>query len=120
MALIAYGGIAAQFGFALLATLWLATAIAAIRAIVRQDYPAHGRWMIRNYALTFSAVMLRLWLTLFLRYDMPMDISYIAVAWISWVPTLAVTELIIAASAGSKVSPAARYDFEHLSPHPHN
>lgn len=104
MALIAYGGTPAQLGFALLAMLWLATAIAAIRALLRHDYSAHGTWMIRNYALTFSAVMVRLWLTLFLRYDMPMEISYIAVAWISWIPTLAVAELIIAAGAGSKVS----------------
>ncbi len=39
---------------------WLYTGAQAYLSIRRRDVVAHRRWMIRNYALTFAAVTLRL------------------------------------------------------------
>ena len=95
MALTAFGGLPARIGFAMLGLLWLATGATAYLRIRRGDVRLHREWMIRNYALTFSAVMLRVWLPLFLAlgYDFPE--AYTTVAWLCWVPNLLVAELII-------------------------
>lgn len=85
MAMHAYGGTVARSGFALLALLWLYTAWQAYAAIRRRDVATHRRWMMRNFALTFAAVTLRLWMPLFAGLGIPFDIVYPAVAWISWV-----------------------------------
>lgn len=95
MALTAFGGLPARIGFAMLGLLWLATGATAYLRIRRGEVRLHREWMIRNYALTFSAVMLRVWLPLLLAlgYDFPE--AYMTVAWLCWVPNLLVAELII-------------------------
>lgn len=95
LAFSALGALPGRTGFGLLAVLWLATGSMAYRRIRQGDVQRHRRWMIRNYALTFSAVTLRLWLPLLfaLGYDFPE--SYPTVAWLAWVPNLLVAELII-------------------------
>lgn len=90
-----YGGLPTHFGFGLLALLWLTTGAAAYRQIRRHDIAAHREWMIRNYALTFSAVTLRLWLALFLILRCPFSEAYTTVSWLCWVPNLLIAELII-------------------------
>ena len=54
------GGPITAIGFTLLAIIWLYTGSMAYLAIRRRDIAAHRRWMIRNYALTFAAVTLRI------------------------------------------------------------
>ena len=95
MAVTAFGGLPTRIGFGMLASLWLITGAMAYVHIRRGNVRIHRQWMIRNYALTFSAVMLRLWLPLFfaLRYEFP-D-AYRTAAWLCWVPNLLVAELII-------------------------
>jgi uncharacterized membrane protein len=95
MALTAFGGLPTRIGFLMLAALWLTTGAMAYLRIRQGDVRAHREWMIRNYALTFSAVMLRVWLPLFLSlgYDFPE--AYATVAWLSWAPNLLAAELII-------------------------
>jgi uncharacterized membrane protein len=56
------GGLAGQFGFFLLAVVWLVSGWQAYSAIRRGDVQAHRIWMIRNFALTFAAVTLRAYL----------------------------------------------------------
>ncbi|MGW7582161.1 DUF2306 domain-containing protein [Kitasatospora sp. NPDC054769] len=46
----------------LLAAAWLSTAARAYRTIRRGEVQAHRIWTIRNYAPTFAAVTLRLYL----------------------------------------------------------
>jgi len=58
----AFGGPVARLGFAGLALAWLFTGATAFAAARRRDFAAHRRWMIRNFALTFAAVTLRLYL----------------------------------------------------------
>lgn len=84
MSFFAYGGLMARSGFAVLALLWLYTGWQAYAAIRRRDYAMHRRWMIRNFALTFAAVTLRLWLPLFVVLGIPFELGYPLVAWICW------------------------------------
>lgn len=98
MAWMAFGGLAAQSGFLLLGLSWLATALLAIRALLRQEIAEHGRWMKRNYGLTFSAVMVRAWLTIAFHLELPIETSYVMVAWLSWVPTALCVELMLVSS----------------------
>ncbi|HVG97024.1 MAG TPA: DUF2306 domain-containing protein [Chloroflexota bacterium] len=96
MSFLAYGGLPARIGFGMLAVLWLFTAGAAYVRIRAKQIESHKRWMIRNYALTFAAVTLRLWLIgLQALAGVPQLEAYITVAWISWVPNLLVAEWIV-------------------------
>ncbi|QKJ18496.1 DUF2306 domain-containing protein [Microbacterium hominis] len=93
------------FGFGALGVLWLVTGMRGYRAIRRGDVPAHQAWMIRNYALTFSAVTLRLWLPLLLVLSLSLGVpggadaafanAYAAVPFLCWVPNLIVAEWLI-------------------------
>jgi uncharacterized membrane protein len=95
MALHAHGGPASQAGFAGLALGWLYTGARAYAAIRRRDVPAHRRWMFRNFALTFAAVTLRLWLPAAGAAGIPFGVAYPAIAWLCWVPNLLVAEWLV-------------------------
>lgn len=93
IARISQGGFSAHLGFSLLALLWLASASIAFANIRRGDIRAHRRWMIRNFALTFAAVTLRVELPLMTGgLGIPFADAYQAVAWLAWVPNLVVAE----------------------------
>jgi len=94
MAFHAFGGLPARLGFGVLAVLWLHTGYRAYRAIRARDIAAHRRWMVRNFALTFAAVMLRLYLPTAMLSGLAFESAYIAVAWLCWVPNLIAAELI--------------------------
>jgi uncharacterized membrane protein len=95
MAFHAYGGIAARAGFAVLALLWLYTALCAFAAIRGRDVAAHRRWMVRNFALTFAAVTLRLYLPSAMAARIPFELAYPAIAWLCWIPNLIVAEWLL-------------------------
>ena len=94
LAFTAQGGLTARIGFGMLAVLWLATAVLAYIRIREHDIEAHRRWMIRNYALTFAAVTLRLWLPALGAAGYSFPEAYAAVAWLCWVPNLLVAEIV--------------------------
>lgn len=93
------------FGFTALAALWLITGWRAYRAIRRGDVPSHQAWMIRNYALTYSAVTLRIWLPLLLllplvlgrpwEMETAFENAYAAVPFLAWLPNLVFAEWLI-------------------------
>ena len=95
MAFLAYGGFPARLGFATLAILWLGSGFMAYRQIRRKAIQSHRQWMVRNYALTFAAVTLRLWQVVFQVAEVEFLIAYITVAWLSWIPNLIVTEWVV-------------------------
>jgi uncharacterized membrane protein len=95
MAFHAFGGIAARLGFAMLALAWLYTGFRAYRAIRARDLAAHRQWMVRNFALTFAAVTLRLWLPASIASGIPFELAYPVVAWLCWVPNLLAAELLL-------------------------
>lgn len=98
LATIATGGLVARVGFFFLAILWLWSGTAAYLAIRRGDVDTHRRWMVRNFALTFVAVTLRLHLPILqFGFGAPFEVAYPVVAWLCWVPNLVVAEWIILA-----------------------
>ena len=86
----AFGGLPSQLGFGLLALAWLATGGAALASIVRGDVASHRRWMTLNFALTFAAVTLRLYLPAAIVGGVPLETAYRIVAWACWVPNVVV------------------------------
>jgi uncharacterized membrane protein len=101
-------GLVGEIGLLLLATLWLWTGWNAYRNIRAGNKDVHREWMIRNYALTFSAVTLRLWLGILIGTQIPFletkyadDFDalfvevYRVVMWLAWVPNLIVAEMIV-------------------------
>lgn len=90
LAQFAFGGAAARLGFTLLAIAWLYSGWRAYAAIRGGDVAAHRRWMVRNFALTFAAVTLRLYLPVAAIAGLPLAAAYAAIAWLCWVPNLAV------------------------------
>lgn len=95
MAFHAFGGVVAKAGFAGLALAWLYTGLRAYRAIRVRDVSAHRRWMIRNFALTFAAVTLRLWLPASVLSGAQFEVAYPVISWLCWVPNLLLAELLL-------------------------
>jgi len=95
MAFLAYGGLPARLGFGLLAILWLLSGSMVYRHIRNKEIQNHRQWMVRNYALTFTAVTLRLWLIVFQVAEVEFIEAYITVAWLCWVPNLMIAEVIV-------------------------
>jgi uncharacterized membrane protein len=94
MAVHAFGGLAARLGFACLALGWLYTGLRAYLAIRARDVAAHRRWMVRNFALTFAAVTLRLWLPASVASGIAFELAYPVIAWLCWVPNLLIAEFV--------------------------
>lgn len=79
--------------FIALALAWLYTGTNAYLTIRRGDVAAHRRWMIRNYALTYAAVTLRLEIpALIVLFGVAPQTSAEIVAWMCWIPNLIVVE----------------------------
>lgn len=95
MAFYAFGGLVSQLGFGGLALAWLYTGLRAYLAIRAKDVAAHRRWMVRNFALAFGAVTLRLWLPGSVAAGIPFELAYPAIAWLCWVPNLVVAEVLL-------------------------
>lgn len=101
-------GLVGEFGLITLAVLWLSTGFMAYASIRAGNVDDHREWMIRNYALTFAAATLRLWLGSLIATQLPFlqtkyagDFDalfvevYRVVMWICWVPNLIVAEMIL-------------------------
>ena len=86
VARFAFGGWVSETGF-----LWpsaLVSAGLAYKAIRRGKLASHQRWMLRNFALTFAAVTLRIYLGSFAAVGVPFEVFYPWLAWACWVPNL--------------------------------
>jgi hypothetical protein len=94
----ATGGWVSGAGFFLLSLAWLYTLIQGVRTIVVQrDVRAHREWMIRNYALTFAAVTLRIYVPASTEIFGPdnFEACYRIIAWLCWVPNLIFAEWLL-------------------------
>jgi uncharacterized membrane protein len=96
MAAHAFGGTVGRLGFACLALAWLYTGLRAYLSIRAGNVASHRRWMVRNFALTFAAVTLRLWLPGAMVSGMAFEAAYPVIAWLCWVPNLLAAELLLA------------------------
>ncbi len=93
MAQYAFGGSMAKLGFAMLAIIWIYTGLRAYLAIRQGLIEEHRKWMVRNFSLTFAAVMLRLYLPASMGAGIEFSIAYPVIAWLCWVPNMAFVEL---------------------------
>jgi len=94
MAVHAYGGLVAKLGFACLAVAWLYSGVSAYLAIRAGRIAEHRAWMVRNFALTFAAVTLRIYLPSTMVAGVPFEAAYPYIAWLCWVPNLVAAELL--------------------------
>jgi len=95
IALNAIGGFWAQVGFSALGVLWLGTTALAIWMAVNSRFVEHRIWILRSFALTFSAVTLRLQLVGFEIAGLPYEQSSVWLAYTCWIPNLIVAEYLI-------------------------
>lgn len=96
MSLYANGGWTSRIAFTTLSALWFFTTAKAWQLAKQKKFTEHRYYMVRSYALTFSAVTLRAWkwLLVLLFHPHPMDV-YRIVAWLGWVPNLLLIEWMI-------------------------
>ncbi len=86
----------AGLGFGLLAVLWIGVTARAVQLAMARRIGLHRRWMIRSFALTFAAVMLRLEMPLVIMVTGPDYVDAANVlAWLGWVPNLIVAEWLL-------------------------
>ena len=107
MSLHAFGGITSRLGFGCLSLGWLFSGFRAFMAIRRRDVPSHRRWMVRNFALTFAAVTLRLYLPASMAVGLPFELAYPAIAWLCWLPNVVVAEYIFNRTHNPSLAPTA-------------
>lgn len=77
-------------GFVALGTSWVITACLGWAAMWREkpDIDGHKKWMTRNFALTYAAVMLRWQFPLMLILGMELKLALSWSGWVSWVPNV--------------------------------
>ncbi len=94
--LFANGGLFSKIAFVTLSILWFYFTLQAFLAIKKRQFNIHRAFMLRSYALAFSAVTLRLWkvILVYLFHPAPMDV-YQIIAWLGWIPNLLLIEYFI-------------------------
>lgn len=93
MAFYANGGLTSRIAFIVLSLLWWYFTYMALHHARARNFAQHRAFIYRSFALTLSAVTLRLWKMFFAHYFElpPMDI-YRIVAWLGFVPNLLLVE----------------------------
>jgi hypothetical protein len=82
--------------FITLSILWFYFTSKAFSEIRKRNIVAHQQWMWRSYALTFSAVTLRLYIFITsYGFDLSKSEAYATLAWASWVPNLILVEILM-------------------------
>ncbi len=96
MAIYANGGVWAQTSFAITASLWWLFTFLAYKYARKKKFQLHVASMYRSYALTLTAVSLRLYALILPHYiHLHAAQMYTLIAWLSWVPNLLIAELLI-------------------------
>ncbi len=96
LAVNANGLLPGRAAFVILDCLWFLFTLKAVLEARKGNIAAHRRYMIRSYALTLSAVMLRAWKLIILSfvYIDPVHL-YMIDAWLGFVPNLLFAEWLI-------------------------
>lgn len=96
MGVYANGGMAGKAAFILLDVLWFAFTCKAFVCALKKDFTGHKDYMIRSYALTFSAITLRTWKIVFSHlFVIKQEQLYIIDAWMGFLPNLMIAEWLI-------------------------
>jgi len=105
MAIYANGLLPTKTAFVILDCLWTWFTYKAVVKIKHKNITAHKQFMIRSYALTLSAVTLRMWkiiISSFIYVD-PIHL-YMIDAWMGFVPNLLFAEWLIRRQFSKKLS----------------
>lgn len=96
MSYYANGGLISQSAFILLSILWMLFTYLSFHYAKKLDFKNHQKFAIRSFALTLSAISLRLFkfIIVFLFQPFPMD-TYRIVSWLGWTFNLVLAEIII-------------------------
>lgn len=104
MAYHANGGLISQVSFTILSILWFTFTLKAYTAIKKGEYQKHKNFMIRSYALTLSAISLRLFkYGIVSTFELPPMDTYKIVSVLGWVVNLAIAEMLIRRTARNKL-----------------
>lgn len=114
LALGTTAGPVASVGFAIPALLWPAFTWLGWRAAVEGRFGDHREWMLRSYALTSTAITLRLMLPASAFLGLEFVGAYRVISWLAWSTNLALFEIHI---RRSRVATARFVKFE-LGPRP--
>ncbi|UAY51791.1 DUF2306 domain-containing protein [Ferruginibacter albus] len=96
MSFYANGGLSSRIAFVLLSVLWILFTALALYYAIKKKFRLHRMYMIRSFALTLSAISLRLWKVIIANFTEihPMD-RYRIIAWLGWTLNLLIAEYII-------------------------
>lgn len=96
MGIFANGGFLSKISFVVLGCLWWFTTCKAYQLARQKKFKEHKQWMWRSFALTISAITLRMWkvIIVYLFHPSPMDV-YQIIAWLGWVPNIILIEYLI-------------------------
>lgn len=96
MGIFANGGFFAKTSFVILGCLWWFTTFKAYHLARQKRFKEHKQWMWRSFALTVSALTLRIWkvIIVYLFHPNPIDV-YEIIAWLGWVPNFILIEYLI-------------------------
>lgn len=96
MGIFANGGTLSRISFVILGCLWWISTFKAYQLAKQKRFQEHKQWMWRSFALTLSAITLRMWkvIIVYLFHPNPMDV-YQIIAWLGWVPNLLLIEYLI-------------------------
>lgn len=89
----ANGGFYSKISFVTLSILWFYFTLKGFITIKNKNIIQHKAFMLRSFALTFSAITLRLWkvILVYFFHPSPMDV-YQIIAWLGWLPNLLIIE----------------------------
>lgn len=92
----ANGGVFSKTAFVILSILWMSFTFLSVYFVLKKDIINHQKFAIRSFALTLSAISLRLfkYIIVFLFHPQQME-AYRIVAWLGWTFNLLVAEIII-------------------------
>lgn len=97
MGIFANGGILSKISFVILGGLWWFSTFKAYQLARQRKFKEHQQWMWHSFALTVSAITLRMWkvIIVYLFHPNPMDV-YQIIAWMGWIPNIILIEYLIA------------------------
>lgn len=96
MAFYANGNIVSKTSFVLLSSFWILFTALAIIKVLNKDFIEHEKWMMRSYALTLSAITLRLLALVLPKFiHLTAKDEYATLAWLSWTVNLLIVEILI-------------------------
>ena len=95
LALGTTAGPVASVGFAIPAVLWPIFTYLGVRGAIDGRLAEHREWMLRSYAITATAITLRLMLPAAGLLGIPFYPAYRVISWLAWMTNLALVELYL-------------------------